>query len=183
MILFVNACVRSSSRTKRLADFVLGTLDGDIKEIRLEDTVFPHADEDFILRRSELAASGDFSDGIFDLAKDFAAAGTIVIAAPFWDLSFPSSLKQYIEQVCVTGLTFTYRDNRPVGLCRAEKLIYITTAGGYISSYDYGFGYIREIACIFFGIPEVKFVSAEGLDIIGADTEAILKSAEERFLS
>ena len=56
MILFVNACVRSSSRTKRLADFVLGTLDGDIKEIRLEDTVFPHTDEKFILRRSELAA-------------------------------------------------------------------------------------------------------------------------------
>ena len=34
---------------------------------------------------------------MFDLAGQFAGADTIVIAAPFWDLSFPAALKQYMQ--------------------------------------------------------------------------------------
>ena len=33
MILFVNACVRENSRTKLLAEHLLGKLSGDIKEV------------------------------------------------------------------------------------------------------------------------------------------------------
>ena len=93
MILFLNACVRSESRTKQLADRLLARLDDkDVKEIRLWELDLPKVDETFINRRSELAGKNDFSDPMFDLAKDFAAADTIVIAAPYWDLSFPSVL-------------------------------------------------------------------------------------------
>ena len=48
----------------------------------------------------------EFNDHIFDYAKDFAKADTIVIAAPFWDLSFPASLKCYIEAINILGITF-----------------------------------------------------------------------------
>ena len=104
----------------------------------------------------------------------------IVIAAPYWDLSFPAVLKAYFEQINVLGLTFEYTaDGRPRGLCKARKLIYVTTAGGPILSDEYGFGYVKALAQNFYGIPDVRQIRAEGLDIIGADAERILREAME----
>ena len=183
MILFINACVRKESRTKRLADHVIASLlDKDIKEIRLWEMSLPKVDESFINKRTDFCKDGNYSDPIFDLGKDFAAADTIVIAAPYYDLSFPSMLKQYLEQICVTGLTFYYNEqNIPEGLCKAQKLFYITTAGGPIINDDYGYGYVRELAKSFFSIPETVQVKAEMLDVIGFDAEAILAETIRKF--
>ena len=183
MILFINACVRKESRTKRLADHVIASLsDKDIKEIRLWEMSLPKVDESFIIKRTDFCKDGNYSDPIFDLGKDFAAADTIVIAAPYYDLSFPSMLKQYLEQICVTGLTFYYNEqNIPEGLCKAQKLFYITTAGGPIINDDYGYGYVRELAKSFFSIPETVQVKAEMLDVIGFDAEAILAETIRKF--
>ena len=109
MILFVNACVRKESRTLRLAKRLLNNLNGDIKEVRLEEVSFPIVDEAFIERREALKNVGNYDDPMFDLGKDFANADTIVIAAPYYDLSFPAMLKQYFEQINVLGLTLPTR--------------------------------------------------------------------------
>ncbi|MBO4898965.1 MAG: NAD(P)H-dependent oxidoreductase [Lachnospiraceae bacterium] len=178
MILFINACVRKQSRTLRLAKRLLNNLNGDIKEVRLEDVSFPVVDEEFIERREALKNSGKYDDHMFDLGKDFASADTIVIAAPYYDLSFPAMLKQYFEQINVLGLTFTYSESGiPRGLCRAKELYYVTTAGGPIMSDDYGFGYVKALANTFYGIDAVYQIKAEGLDIVGANVEEILNGA------
>lgn len=177
MILFVNACVRKHSRTLTLTKRLLNNLNGDIKEIRLEEVSFPVVDEAFIERREVLKNSGKYDDPMFDLGKDFANADTIVIAAPYYDLSFPAMLKQYFEQINVLGLTFTYSETGiPKGLCRAKSLYYITTAGGPILSDDFGFGYVKALANTFYGIKEVYQIKVEGLDVIGADVDMILNS-------
>lgn len=177
MILFVNACVRKESRTLRLAKRLLNNLNGDIKEVRLEEVSFPVVDEAFIKRREALKNIGKYDDPMFDLGKDFANADTIVIAAPYYDLSFPAMLKQYFEQINVLGLTFTYSETGiPEGLCKAKSLYYITTAGGPILSDDLGFGYVKALANNFYGIKEVHQIKAEGLDVIGADVDNILSS-------
>ena len=76
------------------------------------------------------------------------------------------------------GATFTYSDaGIPTGLCKAKKLYYVTTAGGPIISDEYGFGYVKALANNFYGIEEVHQIKAEGLDVIGADVEAILNAA------
>ena len=41
---------------------------------------------------------------MFDLASQFQQADEIVIAAPYWDLSFPAILKLYLENIYVTGV-------------------------------------------------------------------------------
>lgn len=124
----------------------------------------------------------DYSGSEFKLAKQFKDADTIVIAAPFWDLSFPSVLKVYFENITVSGLTFEYsRDGRPVGKCKAKKLYYITTSGGYIGKNNFGFDYVKALAENFFGINDIYFYSAEGLDIFGADVKAIMDEAKERI--
>ena len=129
-VLFVNACVRSASRTRRLAGKLLETLAQPFEELRLEEVSFPVCNEAFLAMREERLFEGALEDPLFDLARQFAEAETIVIAAPYWDLSFPAMLKQYLEQVTVVGISFRYTwEGIPQGLCRAKRLFYVTTAG------------------------------------------------------
>lgn len=179
-ILYVNACVRKNSRTKLLAEKLLARLGMPIEEVRLEEISFPVFSEAFNDRRDRLIAQGDFQDPLFDLARQFSEADTIVIAAPYWDLSFPAMLKQYLEQITVVGLTFKYSEEGvPVSLCRAKRLFYVTTAGGNYVPDDYGFGYVKALVQSYYAIPDVRKIEADGLDIVGADVDAIMAEAEE----
>lgn len=182
MVLFINACVRKESRTKDLADYLLSKRNEPHEEIDLNSIRFPIIDEDFLNWRDRMIAEGDFSDPRFALAKQFAAADHIVIAAPFWDLSFPAALKQYFEQICVRGITFYYTpEGIPVGLCRAKGLTYITTAGGEFFPEEYGAGYVKALAGNFYGIPEFRLIKATGLDIIGADADSIIDAVKKEL--
>ena len=174
MTLFINACVREESRTKKLAKALLSKL-GEYEEVKLEDIDFPKTDESFLKKRDSLIASRSFDDPMFELARQFAKADTIVIAAPYWDLSFPAALKQYVEHINVVGITFEYtKEGFPKGLCKAEKLYYVMTAGGTYVPEELGFGYIQSLAQNFYGIKDVELVKATGLDIDGADEKEIL---------
>lgn len=62
-------------------------------------------------------------------------------------------------------------------MCAAEKLYYVTTSGGYTEGRNFGYDYIRGL-CSMYGIDRTKFISAEGLDIIGADIDAIMEAAD-----
>ena len=182
MILFVNACVRRDSRTKELALHLLSKLSGIVQEVALQDLSFPKADASFLQKRDALLLKREYGDELFAAARGFAAADEIVIAAPYWDLSFPAALKQYFEQINAIGITFDYGDDgAPVGLCRAKKLYYVTTAGGPIFSEEYGYGYVKALAKGFYGIPETVLFKAEGLDIWGADARALLREAKARI--
>lgn len=183
MLLYINACVRAQSRTKRLADRLIEKLGGGAERLDLASLSFPVADEAFLERRDRLIAAGAFDDPLFDLARQFAAADRIVIAAPYWDLSFPAALKQYVEQINVLGITFAYTpEGVPKGLCRAKKLYYVMTAGGTFVPEEYGFGYVRTLARSFYGIEDVELIQAVGLDLVGADPEGILRECLERII-
>ena len=182
MTLFINACVRRESRTKRLADALLSKLDDPITEIRLGEFDFEPTDEDYLDRRDRLIAESRFDDPMFAPARQFASADRIVIAAPYWDLSFPATLKQYFEKINVSGLTFFYTpEGFPKGLCRAKELIYVSTAGGAFVPEEFGFGYVKALAQNFYGIGEVRLVQAVGLDLDGADPGKILFESMKRL--
>lgn len=181
-ILFVNSCVRKESRTLRLSEKLLSKLEGEVTEINLEKEGLSPLTEEELSKREDFIAKGDYSDPMFRCAKFFKEADEIVFAAPYWDLSFPSSLKVFIEQVAVRGLTFGYDENgAPEGYCSAEKIRYVTTMGGEGLPYEYGFGYIKAICEAYFGIREAELITAEGLDIVGNDAEEILAATEEKL--
>lgn len=176
-ILFVNACVRENSRTLDIAKIVLEKLNNAYTEVNLQKTDLKPLNRESLDIREKLILQDDFSDTMFSLAKDFAAADEIVIAAPYWDLAFPALLKIYLEQITVSGITFRYAKGVPQGLCRAKRLIYVTTAGGII--YDnFGFEYVKALAQKLYGIGEVLFFKAENLDIDGNDVNDILRRAK-----
>lgn len=179
-ILFINACPRPQSRTYELAQHVLGKLDGQIEELRLYDEQILPLDMESMQLRDSCVRAGDLSAPILRYAKQFAESDTIVVAAPYWDLLFPAVVRAYFEAVTITGITFKYSpEGFPIGLCKAKKLIYVTTAGGPIGEYNFGFDYIKALAQLYYGIPEVTCFTAEFLDIIGADVTGIMNSAKK----
>jgi FMN-dependent NADH-azoreductase len=180
-ILFINACVRPNSRTLELANYVLSRLTGKVEEVKLyEQNLSPLTLEEMELR-DICDKNKDFSHDAFRLAKQFALADTIVLAAPYWDLMFPAVVKNYFENITVNGLVFAYDEKGiPYGLCKAKKLIYVTTSGGPII-YNFGFDYVSALAKCFYGINEVQFVSAQGLDVYGADEKKIVEKAKQLF--
>lgn len=153
-----------------------------MEEVRLHEIDFPVVDEAFLPERDRLIAQEKWEYPMFDLARQFAAADQVVIAAPYWDLSFPAALKQYLEQINVVGITFIYTpEGIPKGLCKAHKLYYVTTAGGNYVPWEFGYGYVKALAKGYYGIPETELIQATGLDINGADVEGILAEAMDRI--
>ena len=115
-------------------------------------------------------------------ARRFAEADTIVIAAPYWDFSFPSMLKVYLELLCAQGVTFNYSpEGVPTGLVGTQRVYYVTTAGGYAGEWDYGWDQVRAICQLYFGIQDVRCFRAEGLDIVTNDVDQIMADALERI--
>ncbi len=183
MILYINACVREASRTHRLAAYLLEGLGkkDNVTEIRLDGAGLKPLDGRRLAYRDECLKKRNFDDPIFEPAKQFAAADTIVISAPFWDNAFPALLKIYLENICVSGLTFKYDETgRPVGLCRGKKLYYVVTSGGpHFASF--GYDYMKVMAQMMFGIPETVLIAAENLDVIGNDVEEILADTMKKI--
>jgi len=180
--LFINACVRPESRTLRLARRVLGHLGGEVTELDLQrEGLLPLTDET-LRERDGILSRGAWDAPMLRFARQFAAAEQIVAAAPYWDLSFPASLKTYFEHINVNGVTFSYgADGRPVSCCQAKRLFYVMTAGGPILPPNHGYAYVKSLAEMFYDVPEIACFSAELLDVEGMDVEAILRDAEARI--
>lgn len=181
-ILFINACPREGSRTLELACHLLSKMEGSVEELTIfEENLLPLNGKTLSLR-DKMTANQNFDHPIFKYAKQFATADTIVLAAPFWDLSFPSAVKIWLEYVMAKEITFRYTEEGfPFGLCKAKKLFYISTAGGPVLPAHMGFSYVDGLAKSYFGIPETVLFSAENLDVVGADTAAILSKAKEEI--
>jgi len=186
-VLYIDCCIRAEqSRTRRLAEAFLTALErrGDCQVERLDLTEEPllPLSGGFFWQRERLLAEGALEHPRFRYAHQFAQAERIVIAAPFWDLSFPALLRVYIENLCVQGVTFDCdAENGTYGVCRAAKLLFLTTRGGALegSPMDNGTKYLADMA-VFFGIPSYAHVAADGLDLGLEPVDAILNRAIER---
>ncbi len=185
-VLFVNGCIRGRavSRSYRLAQSFLAPLKEDgclVEEVDLGAVCPSYLQYENFAEREEKIASGALEDAMFDLARQFVSADVIVVAAPFWEYSFPAVVKAYIEQVSVCGLAFRYTPQGVQGLCKAKALVFCTTRGGFASGAEEWLeqgGRYLEAMCHMYGIEEMIMVAAEGLDIEGAPVEEILAKAQ-----
>lgn len=121
---------------------------------------------------------------ILKYAYQFMEADKYVVAAPMWNLSFPAILKAYIDYITVSGITFKYTENGPVGLCDGKKAIYISSRGGSYSvgpaaDFEMGERYIRTLFT-FFGVSEFQSVAAENVDVQGVDVDKVINDAIEK---
>jgi FMN-dependent NADH-azoreductase len=103
------------------------------------------------------------------LIEEVEAADVIVIAAPMYNFSIPSTLKAWIDHVTRAGRTFRYGAAGPEGLLKGKKVFVITGRGGIYSDdspargMDFQEPYLRAMLG-FLGL-DVTFIHVEGLKI------------------
>lgn len=127
-----------------------------------------------------------------DLVAELRAADTIVIGAPMYNFSVPTTLRAWFDHVLRAGVTFRYTDEGPQGLLSGKKVIVVESRGGLYSdgpaaAYDFQEPYLRHLLG-FMGLTDVTFVRAEKLGFgpearaaaIAAATASVRAAAAER---
>jgi FMN-dependent NADH-azoreductase len=96
--------------------------------------------------------------------QQFLDADVVVLGAPMYNFSIPSTLKAWIDRVAVAGRTFRYTEAGPEGLAGGKKIIVASGRGGLHTGAptDFQEPYLRQVFG-FLGIDDVEFVRAEGV--------------------
>lgn len=110
---------------------------------------------------AELAARA-LSD---ELIAELRHADTIVIGAPMYNFSIPTTLRTWFDHVLRAGETFSYSEAGPKGLLEGKRVIVVESRGGFYSegptqAMDFQEPYLRQLLG-FIGLTDVTFVRAE----------------------
>jgi FMN-dependent NADH-azoreductase len=114
--------------------------------------------------------------------EDFLSADVVVIGAPMYNFSVSSQLKAWIDRLAVAGKTFRYTETGPQGLAGGKKVIVASSRGGFYredsptATLDHQETYLRGIFG-FFGISDITFVRAEGLNVSADQRRAAIAAA------
>lgn len=164
-LVFIDACVRQSdSRTLRIAEPIVSALSKRYKVTR-----YDLPDMDIVPLNPGLFEErgvGEIPGWAKEAAQSIAAADRIVIAAPFWDMSFPAVLKCFFEQTSLFDVTFTDTGKTCQGLCKAPKVLYITTRGMDISTCDpreQATPYLKALGSLW-NLGELTTIAAQNMD-------------------
>jgi len=90
-----------------------------------------------------------------------------------------SSFNIVLNNIIVSELNFVFRENRSVGLCKGEKMLYVATAGGNAEQnmgYDYIVRVLKEL-----GEYQSDYIHADNLDVQDIDINAIMQNAKKQI--
>lgn len=127
--------------------------------------------------RSDLAESGK-------ALEEFMASDVVVMGVAFYNFSVPSSLKAWIDRICVAGKTFSYGTNGVVGLARGKRVIVLLARGGLYGEgspnacHEHAETYLRSVFSVI-GIDNLEVIVADGVDI----SPELRAAAVERAMS
>ena len=117
-----------------------------------------------------------------ELTDEVLAADVLVLAAPMYNFTIPSTLKAWLDHVLRAGITFKYTETGPQGLLTGKKAYILTARGGIHAgaSSDHQEPYLRQVMA-FIGIHDVTFIHAEGLNLGGDFHEKGLNQAKAQL--
>lgn len=105
------------------------------------------------------------------LLGELEAADVVLIGAPMYNFSVPSSLKAWFDLVSRPGRTFRYGPNGHEGLLKGKTVVAVTGRGGFYElaaggaeSADLQEALIRSFFQ-FMGLNDIRFIHAEGQGI------------------
>ena len=170
-LVVIDACVRQDeSRTRRIAEPIISALTERCEVVRYNlpemEGIVPLDPALF-----EERGRGEIPAWALRAARDIASADRLLIAAPFWDMSFPAVLKCFFEQTSLFDVTFTDDGTTCVGLCKAPKVLYITTRGMDIPTGDpreQATPYLKALGSLW-NLGELTVVSAQNMDYSSPD--------------
>lgn len=100
-----------------------------------------------------------------ELIGELQEATVLVIGAPMYNFSIPSSLRAWFDHVLRPRVTFAYGESGPEGLLKGIRAVVIQSRGGLYTegpakALDFQQPYLRQLLG-FVGITDVAFVHAE----------------------
>jgi FMN-dependent NADH-azoreductase len=101
---------------------------------------------------------------------EFLAADVVVIGAPMYNFSIPSTLKAWLDRIAVAGKTFRYGAAGAEGLAGGKRVIVASSRGGSYgagtpaAAADFQEPYLRQLFA-FLGVDDIGFVRAEGVNL------------------
>lgn len=100
------------------------------------------------------------------ILQQFLDADVVVLGAPMYNFSIPSTLKAWIDRIAVAGKTFRYTEHGPEGLAGGKRVVVASARGGLHADGpgDFQEPYLRYLFG-FLGITDIDFVRAEGLGL------------------
>lgn len=165
-LVVINACVRQAdSRTLRIAEPVIKALAERYEVVRYD---LPEMEHIAPLNPHSFAERGHGHTPSWALAaaRQIAGADRILIAAPFWDMSFPAVLKCFFEHTSLFDVTFTDNGSTCVGLCKEPKVLFITTRGMDIATGDpreQATPYLKALGSLW-NLGELTTIAARNMD-------------------
>ncbi|ASJ98726.1 FMN-dependent NADH-azoreductase [Shewanella marisflavi] len=130
--------------------------------------------EELTARQQEVLALSD------ELVAELKAHDTIVIAAPMYNFSIPTQLKNWIDLIARAGVTFTYTETGPKGLVDGKRAVLVTTHGGVHKNgdSDHVVPYLKTVLG-FIGITDVETVYGEALNMGPEASEQGISEAKQ----
>jgi FMN-dependent NADH-azoreductase len=146
----------------------------------------PHLTSSTVMGVRGVAASSQereaqaLSDAIVGEVQD---ADILVIGAPMYNFSIPTTLRAYFDHLLRPGVTFSYTEAGPQGLLTGKRAIVILSRGGIYSegpaaAIDFQEPYLKQLL-LFIGITDVTFIRAEKVSFGPEAREGALAFAKE----
>lgn len=159
----------------------------EVEELNLVDIEIPHLNpavlRTFFIPGDQLTTeeklSIRFSD---DVVTQLLASDIIVMGAPLYNFTIPSSLKAWIDHITRAGITFGYGENGPVGKVTGKKVYVAMSSGGIFSegpgkANDFVAPYLQSFLGSL-GMTDLTVFRAEGLKVQGIKENAMKKAIE-----
>jgi len=120
-----------------------------------------------------------------DLIAELQEATILVIGAPMYNFSIPSSLRAWFDHVLRPRVTFAYSESGPEGLLKGIRAIVIQSRGGIYTEgpakvIDFQEPYLKQLLG-FVGITDVAFVHAEKVGFGPEARDAAIEHARSQI--
>lgn len=155
-----------------------------VEEVNLAEMDIPHLNpailRSFFTPGDQLTTDDKESIRFSNQAvEQLMAADVIVVGAPLYNFTIPSSLKAWIDHVTRAGVTFGYDENGPFGLVTGKKVYVAMSSGGVYSegpskANDFVAPYLKAFLG-FLGMTDLTVFRAEGLKLPGIKEHALEK--------
>ena len=162
VIAIIDSTIREKSRTRDILEGIIGAFNNvEFKYYNLNSF-------DIDVTNARSFPKKSMNVFFYNVAKEIANADGIIVAAPFWDMTYPALLKAFIEKISILDVMFADGPTECIGLSKNHFMLYITTRGMNIKTNSPLDGGSKSLKCLckLWGIPSFTCVSAYNLDYL-----------------
>lgn len=184
-IVYINCCIRGNdSRTLKIAQPIIQDVRkyAEVVEINLAELDLKPYNKALYSEK----ANGYIEQRYIEYSKLVADSDGLIITAPFWDMSFPSQLKTFLEGISLFDVMFISDNKQCIGIAKCPFMLLITTRGMNIPQghdLEQSTPYLKAL-CWLWGIKDFQCVDAYNFDYLSEDKIAnAIKEAVENGIN